>query len=133
MGDVDRGDDRPDQAAPFVQGKSIKEIARDLRVSRNTVRCVPRSAKTEFSHERAVQPRPKLGAWTAELERPLAENEARARRDRLDLVRLCEAPRPRGYGGGYDAVRRHARARERKFNRAYRSPNGHRCSAATPR
>lgn len=76
--------------AHFVQGKSIKEIARDLRVSRNTVRRVLRSAETEFSYERTVQPRPKLGAWTVELERLLAENEARVRRDRLDLIRIYE-------------------------------------------
>ncbi len=100
--------------AHFVQGKSIKETSRDLRVSRNTVRRVLRSAEPEVSYERTVQPRPKLGAWTAELERLLAENEVHARRDRLDLIRLYEALRTRGYGGGYDAVRRYARARERR-------------------
>ena len=36
----------------FVQGKSIKEIARDLRLSRNTVRKVLRSHQTSFSYER---------------------------------------------------------------------------------
>ena len=45
----------------FVQGKSIKEIARDLKLSRNTVRKVLRSDETSFSYERQVQPRPKLG------------------------------------------------------------------------
>jgi transposase len=100
--------------AHFVQGKSIKEIVRDLRVSRNTVRRVLRSGATEFSYEREVQPRPKLGAWTEELERRLAENEARPRRERLDLVRIFEDLRTRGYGGGYDAIRRYARARERR-------------------
>ena len=38
----------------------IKEIARDLRLSRNTVRKVLRSDETSFSYERQVQPRPKL-------------------------------------------------------------------------
>jgi predicted transcriptional regulator len=45
----------------FVQGKTIKEIARDLGVSRNTVRKVLRSGETSFEYERTVQPRPKLG------------------------------------------------------------------------
>jgi predicted transcriptional regulator len=45
----------------FVQGKSIKEIARDLRLSRNTVRKVLRSEETSFSYERQVQPRPEAG------------------------------------------------------------------------
>jgi hypothetical protein len=47
----------------FVQGKSIKQIARDLRLSRNTVRKALQSDETSFSHARRVQPRPKLGRW----------------------------------------------------------------------
>ena len=92
--------------AHFVQGKGIKEIVRELRVSRNTVRRVLRSGETQFTYEREVQPRPKLGPWTAELDRLLAENEARPRRDRLDLVRLFEDLRGRGYAGSYDAARK---------------------------
>ena len=45
----------------FVKGKTIKEICRDLKVSRNTVRKVLRSGATAFSYEREVQPLPKLG------------------------------------------------------------------------
>ena len=45
----------------FVKGKSIKEIVRDLGVSRNTVRKVLRSGETAFAYERSVQPLPKLG------------------------------------------------------------------------
>ena len=48
----------------FIKGKTIKEIARDLKVSRNTVRRVLRSGETSFEYEREVQPRPKLGRWT---------------------------------------------------------------------
>ena len=33
----------------FVQGKTIREIARDLKLSRNTVRKVLRSAETDLS------------------------------------------------------------------------------------
>ena len=39
----------------FIKGKTIKEIARDLRVSRNTVREVLRSGETLFEYERRVQ------------------------------------------------------------------------------
>src|SRR3982074_1482439 len=52
----------------FLKGKTIKEIARDLKVSRNAVRRVLRSGATSFEYEREVQPRPKLGRWTAELD-----------------------------------------------------------------
>ncbi len=34
----------------FVRGKSIKEIARDLRLSRNTVRRILRSEETAFAY-----------------------------------------------------------------------------------
>src|SRR5207237_111207 len=40
----------------FIKGKTIKEIARDLKVSRNTVRRVLRSGATSFEYEREVQP-----------------------------------------------------------------------------
>ena len=42
--------------AYFVQQKSIKEICRELRVSRKVVRKVIRSEATEFRYERETQP-----------------------------------------------------------------------------
>jgi putative transposase len=42
------------------------------------VRKVLRSGETSFEHERAVQPRPKLGRWAAELDGLLAGNAAKA-------------------------------------------------------
>src|SRR5271169_6156050 len=93
----------------LIKGKTIKEIARDLRVSRNTVRKVLRSGATSFAYERDVQPRPKLGRWTAELDEVLAANAAKPAREQLTLIRIFEELRGRGYDGGYDAVRRYAR------------------------
>jgi transposase len=98
----------------FVRGKTIKEIVRELHVSRNTVRKVLRSGATEFVYEREVQPLPKLGRWKEELDRLLAANEAKAARERLTLIRVFETLRGLGYEGGYDAVRRYARARARE-------------------
>ncbi len=94
----------------FVKGKSIKEIVRDLKVSRNTVRKVLRSGATAFAYEREVQPLPKLGRWKDHLDRLLAANETKPGRERLTLIRLFEELRELGYVGGYDAVRRYARA-----------------------
>ena len=93
----------------LVRGKSIKEIARELRLSRNTVRRVLRSGETAFSYEREVQPLPKLGGWTADLDRLLTANTKAAARERLTLIRIFEELRALGYAGGYDAVRRYAR------------------------
>src|SRR5438045_849853 len=93
----------------FLKGKTIKEIARDLRVSRNTVRKVLRSGATSAEYERDVQPRPKLGRWTAELDELLEGNATKPFREQLTLIRVFEELRGRGYDGGYDAVRRYAR------------------------
>ena len=99
----------------FIKGKTIREIARDLKVSRNTVRKVLRSGETSFEYERDVQPRPRLGRWMAELDELLAGNAAKSAREQLTLIRIFEELRGRGYEGGYDAVRRYARrwAKER--------------------
>ncbi len=97
----------------LVEGRPIKAICRELGLSRKVVRKVLRSGATEFRYERTRQPLPKLGPWQAELDRLLEENAARPGRERLTLVRVFEALRGLGYGGGYDAVRRHARAWER--------------------
>src|SRR3989442_8835215 len=83
----------------FVKGKTIKEIARDLGVSRNTVRKVLRSGETSFEYERDVQPRPKLGRWTAELDELLEGNATKPFREQLTLIRIFEELRGRGYGG----------------------------------
>jgi orotate phosphoribosyltransferase-like protein len=60
----------------FIRGRSIKEIVRDLHVSRNTVRKVLRSGATALTYEREVQPLPKLGPWRTDLDRLLLTNAA---------------------------------------------------------
>jgi transposase len=98
----------------FVRGKTIKEIVRELHVSRNTVRKVLRSGATEFTYAREVQPLPKLGRWKEDLDRLLVANAAKPARERLTLIRVFEALRGLGYEGGYDAVRRYARGWHRE-------------------
>ena len=93
----------------LVNGKSIKQIARELKLSRNTVRRVLRSGETAFVYAREVQPRPKLGVWAQDLDRLLITNASAAARERLTLIRIFEELRGLGYAGGYDAVRRYAR------------------------
>ena len=93
----------------FVRGKSIKEIVRALKVSRNTVRKVLRSGATSFEYMRVVQPRPKLGSWHADLDGMLSANEGKPARERLTLIRIFEELRGLGYEGSYDAVRRYAK------------------------
>ena len=94
--------------AYFVQGKAIKEICRELRVSRKVVRKVIRSEDTAFEYKRRVQPQPRIGPWRDTLDGLLATNAARPSREQLTLVRVYEELRDLGYEGGYDAVRRYA-------------------------
>jgi hypothetical protein len=70
---------------------------------------VLRSGATSFEYEREIQPRPKLGRWTEELDAVLVGNAAKPAREQLTLIRIFEELRGRGYDGGYDAVRRYAR------------------------
>jgi len=44
-------------------GKSIRQIARDFQLSKNTVKKIIRSGVTELVYRRETQPRPKLGAF----------------------------------------------------------------------
>ena len=93
-----------------IQGWSVKKIVRELHVSRNTVRKILRSGETDFSYERERQPMPRLGPWQDRLEQMLGSNAAKPSRERLTLIRIFEELRGLGYEGGYDAVRRFAKA-----------------------
>ena len=74
----------------FVQKKPIKEICRDLRISRKAVRKIVRSDATEFHYERSIQPLPKIGPWRDRRDCLLRGNEEKPARERLTLVRLFE-------------------------------------------
>jgi len=98
----------------LVKGASIKKIARDLHLARNTVRGIVRTENTERRYVRADQPLPRLGGFAAALDGVLAENAGKVKRDRLTFQRIYEDLRQQGYAGGYDSVRRYGRAWERR-------------------
>jgi len=93
----------------FTEGKGIKTICRDLKLSKKVVRKVIRTGITAFTYTRTVQPRPKLGAWLEELSRLLAINAARGRRERLTLIQIYEELCVfRGIGAAISRDRGHA-------------------------
>src|ERR1700680_643786 len=96
--------------AYFAQKKPIKAICREFRLSRKVVRKVIRSEATEFHYERSRQPLPRIDLWRDQLDALLLANEGKAARERLTLIRMFEELRGLGYAGGYDAVRRYAKA-----------------------
>src|SRR5208282_1098677 len=96
--------------AYFLQKKPIKVICREFHLSRKVVRKVIRSEATEFCYERGRQPLPRIDPWRDQLDGLLLANEGKPGRERLTLVRVFEELRGLDYEGGYDAVRRYARA-----------------------
>jgi transposase len=90
-------------------GKSIRKTAKDLRLSRNTVRKVVRSDQTAFEYRRNKQPFPKLGAYIEELERRLEEDQQLPKKRRRTAQALFEELQNQGYYGSYDSVRRYVK------------------------
>ena len=88
-------------------GKSIREIARDFHLSRNTVKKVLRGDVTEFTYARTTQPLPKLGPYEGSLLARLATDAAKPRREQRTAVALFEELQREGFEGGYDSVRRY--------------------------
>jgi len=72
----------------LVKGKGIKQIARELRLSRNTVRTIVRCEETEHRYVRRTQPLPQLGAFAETLDRMLTANVVKPPPKRLTLQRI---------------------------------------------
>ena len=89
-------------------GKPIKAIARDLKLSRKSVRKAIRAREGAFDYNRTVQPLPRIGPFQERLDTLLTENEGRLRRDRLRMTRIHDLLHREGFEGSYDAVRRYA-------------------------
>ena len=83
--------------AYWVQNKKIKAIARELRLSRGTVRRIVRGGETAPVYERKDQPLPKLGPFVSQLDKLLEANMAKPKRLRLTTIRLTEQLREVGY------------------------------------
>src|SRR5258706_5440140 len=103
----------------LVDHKPIRQIVRELRVSRKTVRKAIRGSSTEFRYDRQAQPQPRLGEFVARLDGLLEANSKRPARERLTARRVFGRRRGAGYQGAYDSVQRHSRAWRRP-----RSPQG---------
>ena len=98
----------------LVQGESISAIARDLQLSRNTVKRALRFEGEAFEYRRSRQPRPRLGPYLETLEGWLEAEEQLPARERRTAQRLYEALCLEGYTGAVDGVRRHVRHFERR-------------------
>ena len=89
----------------LVNNESISSIARDLQLSRPTVRKHLKS-ESEPVYERQRQPLPKLGEFCQVLERWLEIDCQLPRAQRRTSQRLFEGLQAEGYRGAYDSVQR---------------------------
>lgn len=92
----------------LVKNEAISAIARDLNVSRNTVKKYLKE-DAELGYQRTHQPNPKLGAFMAQLDTWLDQDGQRPKGQRRTAKRLFEDLQREGYLGGYDSVQRHVK------------------------
>jgi transposase len=95
------------RCAHVRDGKSIRAIAKDFNLSRNTVKKVLRGDETQFTYLRARQPMPKLGVFEESLISHLEADAKKPRREQRTAVAIFEHLQREGYEGGYDSVRRY--------------------------
>jgi transposase len=104
--------------AHYREGRSIRQIARDYRLSKNTVKKILRSGVTELVYRRETQPRPKLGAFEERLSQLLREDQQLPRREQRTAYLLFEELQREGFAGGYDSIRRYVQQwKEREKSR----------------
>ncbi len=88
-----------------VPGEGISAIARDLNLSRNTVKKYLK-AEIDPVYRRDHQPAPKLGSYQLALETWLEQDSQRPKGQRRSARRLFEDLQREGYAGAYDSVQR---------------------------
>ena len=89
----------------LVSKESISSIARDLKLSRPTVR-KHLQTESEAVYLRSHQPAPKLGDFQSVLESWLATERHLPKAQRRTAQRLFEGLQAEGYRGAYDSVQR---------------------------
>lgn len=96
-----------------VDGKKIKAIARELKVSKNTVKKVIRSNATNFELSKYEKGKPVIGNYLPVLDKLLEENLKEPVRRRMTAKKLFEQLQQSGYSGSYESVN----LRVREFRR----------------
>ena len=88
--------------------KSFRQIAREFKLSRNTVKKVIRSEATEFTYDRKkAQPFPRLAPYQELLSEYLDADAIKLPREQRTAIVLFEELQRQGFEGGYDSVRRY--------------------------
>jgi len=92
----------------FVHGESISAIARELNLSRNTVKKYLKSESAP-NYQRERQTSPQLGEYEGQLKSWLVQDGLRPKAQRRTARRLYEDLQVAGYAGAYDSVQRYVK------------------------
>ena len=87
-----------------VQGKGFKTIARELRISKNTVKRIIRQDIKIPCYQRSEWARPVLGHYIERLHERLLQDVQEPKRRRRTIKKLYDELHAEGYKGSYDAV-----------------------------
>lgn len=101
----------------FVEGKSIRRIAREFRCSRPTVRKAIASAEPEVYTPIMPRPAPVLGPYKAQVDDLLTENERLPRKQRYTSHKIYETLWADGYTGSESGVRGYIAQQRREQKR----------------
>ncbi len=88
----------------FVERKKIKTIARELRISKNTVRDIVRSNIVKRQYVRENQSYPVLGTYLPMLKEKLEHDKSEPGRRQRKSMKLYKELREVGYTGTYEAA-----------------------------
>ena len=107
--------------AYFVEEKSVRQLARELKCSRPTVRKAIESAEAGRYKVKVARRAPVLGSYKARIDELLAENERLPRKQRYTGHRIYRSIRDEGYAGSESSVRGYIakRRKEKKRPKVY--------------
>ena len=101
----------------LVGKEPIKSLARELGISRNTVRRIIRNQSVGEEYKREDQPLPKLGKHKDQLEAWLEEDRKLPKNQRCNARKLYERLQEKGYEGAYDSIQRFVKSWHLNKNR----------------
>jgi transposase len=87
-----------------VKGKGFKTIARELKLSKNTVKKIIREDMTSFSYQREKAGHRVLENYVVEITEKLEHDANEPKRRKRTVKKIVEELRKLGYTGSYDAV-----------------------------
>ena len=90
--------------AYFVEKKSLRQIARELKMARKTVRKAIEQAEPAVYTLHTPRPAPRLGSFKARIDALLKEAEQMPRKQRYTGHKIFELLQQEGYGGAESSV-----------------------------